>query len=55
MYIEDYYPTDEEYFRVGSVQDCTGLIPAGLTDEEEAETYEEMYPYLSGGQADYFD
>lgn len=30
-----------------STTDCTGLIPAGITDEEEIEHYYELYPYLS--------
>lgn len=28
-----------------SANDCTGLIPAALTDETEQEFYEELYPY----------
>lgn len=30
-----------------SAYDCTGLIPAAVTDESELESYEELYPYLS--------
>ena len=29
-----------------STQDCTGLIPGGLQNEEERESYEEVYHYL---------
>ena len=29
-----------------STTDCTGLIPSGITDEEEIEHYTELYPYL---------
>lgn len=29
-----------------SNQDCTGLIPSGLQNEEERESYEEVYHYL---------
>lgn len=28
-----------------SANDCTGLIPAGVTNREELEAYEELYPY----------
>lgn len=30
-----------------STYDCTGLIPAGLTSEAEAEAYEELFPYIT--------
>ena len=29
-----------------SSSDCTGLIPAGTTDEQEMEMYEELYDFL---------
>ena len=29
-----------------STQDCTGLIPGGLQNEEERKSYEEVYHYL---------
>ena len=29
-----------------SMQDCTGLIPAGLDDEAELEAYQELYSFL---------
>lgn len=34
------------YLKPASAQDCTGLIPAGITDEDELENYEELYPFL---------
>ena len=37
---------------ISSATDCTGLIPAGITDEEELEHYYELYPYLP--KADWF-
>lgn len=47
MFDDDFYPVDdEEYFGVGSARDCTGLIPAGLPDDELMEYYEDLYPYL---------
>ncbi len=39
--IEDYI------FNACSAYDCTGLIPSAVTDENEAESYEEIYPYIS--------
>jgi hypothetical protein len=52
----DFYPVDDEYYRgTGSVNDCTGLIPAGLTEEEELEYYGELYPYLPKNAEDYID
>lgn len=39
--------TDEyDYLKVSSAHDCTGLIPAGIQDDEEVENYEELYPFL---------
>lgn len=37
---------DDNYLKAASAQDCTGLIPAGITYEEELENYEELYPFL---------
>ena len=34
------------YMKPCSAQDCTGLIPNGITNEEELENYEELYPFL---------
>lgn len=30
-----------------STQECTGLIPAKASKENEIESYEEIYPYLT--------
>lgn len=30
-----------------STMDCTGLIPALPQDEEERESYENLYPYIT--------
>ena len=30
-----------------STMDCTGLIPAKPSSEEELENYDELYPYLA--------
>lgn len=30
-----------------SAYDCTGLIPSKITSEEQAEAYEQLYPYLA--------
>ena len=34
------------YLKPCSAQDCTGLIPKGLSDEAELQNYEELYPFL---------
>lgn len=39
-------PDDDDYVKVSSAQDCTGLIPAGIQDDEEVKNYEELYPFL---------
>lgn len=41
------FSTDPDYLDTASAGDCTGLIPAGLADEEELENYEELYPFLA--------
>lgn len=41
----DFPPKDD--FTCCSGTDCTGLIPAGLTSDEEAEAYQELYPYMA--------
>lgn len=43
----DIYRIDdtEDLLCTCSATDCTGLIPAGITDEE-LEAYEQLYPYL---------
>lgn len=36
----------DSYLETISAQDCTGLIPAAPSDQEELENYEELYPFL---------
>ena len=43
--------TDIEFNSI-SAYDCTGLIPSAVTDEAQAEAYEELYPYLSSPNND---
>lgn len=40
------YPRTEESMQVSSSSDCTGLIPAGTTDEKELEEYSQLYDFL---------
>lgn len=40
-------PSDLE-LNTCSNQDCTGLIPTAVQNEEQADSYEELYPYISG-------
>ena len=35
-----------DYMKPASAQDCTGLIPAGIVDDNEIENYEALYPFL---------
>ena len=39
-------PADYDYLKASSAQDCTGLIPSGIVDEAEIESYEELHPFL---------
>lgn len=39
-------PMEYDYLKAASVQDCTGLIPRGITDDAEIENYSEIYPFL---------
>lgn len=39
-------PIDYDYLTTSSARDCTGLIPAAITEEDELEYYEELYPFL---------
>ncbi len=39
--------TEDLEFNTCSMYDCTGLIPAGITSESEADAYEELYPYVT--------
>lgn len=53
---QDRYHTDttEDLLCTSSATDCTGLIPAGITDDE-LDAYAQLYPYLpvqSGGTID---
>lgn len=32
-------------FQVASTQELTGLIPSGPVNEEDLDTYEELYPF----------
>lgn len=40
-------PSDLE-LNTCSNQDCTGLIPTAVKNPAEADSYEELYPYISG-------
>ena len=40
-------PSDLE-LNTCSNQDCTGLIATAVQNEEQADSYEELYPYISG-------
>ena len=40
------FKEEYDFLTVSSAQDCTGLIPAGIQNEEEVEKYEELYPFL---------
>lgn len=43
------YPDKKEPdfpMHIGSNDDCTGLIPAGLTSEQQEENYNELYDFL---------
>lgn len=44
---EDYPVNEDLEINTCSAYECTGLIPSALTDEQEIEAYEELYPYLS--------
>lgn len=35
----------EEYLETASVNDCTGLIPRGIKDEDELESYKSLYMF----------
>ena len=43
---DEYDIIDEDYLSSASATDCTGLIPAGITDEDEIAYYEELYPFF---------
>ena len=35
----------QDYLEAASANDCTGLIPTGITEEEELEAYEAIYRF----------
>ena len=35
-----------DYLSASSAQDCTGLIPAAIQDDDELESYKDLYPFL---------
>lgn len=42
-----HYTEDKnDELRTCSTMDCTGLIPAGMTEEEMVDAYNELYPFL---------
>lgn len=43
------YPSIEPELELNSISmyECTGLIPAGITDESQIEEYEKIYPYIA--------
>lgn len=43
---EDYGENIDLEINACSAQDCTGLIPASVQNEEQIESYEELYPYI---------
>lgn len=43
---ENYGDTIDLEINACSAQDCTGLIPASIQNEEQIESYEELYPYI---------
>ncbi len=38
---------DGDDFATCSSYDCTGLIPAAVQDQAEADAYEDIYPYIT--------
>lgn len=46
-YKEPFPSEDDLMFNTISAQECTGLIPAKASEENEIEAYEEIYPYLT--------
>lgn len=43
---KDTMPMDEDHMQTASATEFTGLIPAGITYDEEADIYDELCPYL---------
>ena len=44
--MENSITTDDNYLYAASANDMTGLAPTVAHNEEEAQSYEEVYPYL---------
>lgn len=43
---------DEDFLVSASATDCTGLIPSGITEEDEIDFYEDLYPFLPKATSD---
>lgn len=37
---------EQDYLKCGSSTDCTGLIPSAALDDDEFESYRELYSFL---------
>lgn len=37
---------EQDYIKSGSATDCTGLIPSAALDDDELESYREVYSFL---------
>lgn len=50
-------PYDDSDYNTISSFDCTGLIPSAVTDLDQIEAYEDLYPYLPTDEevGDFFD
>ncbi len=50
-------PYDDSDLNTISSFDCTGLIPSAVTDLDQIEAYEDLYPYLPTDEevGNYFD
>lgn len=42
----NHHTENDDYLKISSAQDCTGLIPSGIHNEAELSSYEELYPFL---------
>ncbi|MGN0699611.1 MAG: hypothetical protein ACI4J8_01280 [Oscillospiraceae bacterium] len=38
--------SDDEGMNISSADDCTGLIPAAVLDDEQYDSYAELYSFL---------
>ncbi|MBD5384686.1 MAG: hypothetical protein HDR72_06780 [Ruminococcaceae bacterium] len=43
---------DSDDFKASSGTDCTGLIPAAVTNDNEMENYNELYDFLPNAVSD---